>query len=41
MESAAETTILLVDINKDRLDAVYDLGTRYAKEGSLALVDLP
>jgi len=32
MESAPGTTISLVDINKGRLDAVYDLGTRYAKE---------
>ncbi len=32
MESAPGSTISLVDINKGRLDAVHDLGTRYAKE---------
>jgi alpha-galactosidase len=32
MESAPGATISLVDINKNRLDAVHDLGTRYAKE---------
>jgi alpha-galactosidase len=32
MESAPGATISLVDINRERLDAVYDLGTRYARE---------
>ena len=32
MKSAPGSTISLVDINQGRLDAVYDLATRYAKE---------
>jgi alpha-galactosidase len=32
MKSAPGSTFSLVDINKERLDAVYDLATRYANE---------
>ncbi len=32
MNSASGSTFTLVDINKERLDAVYDLGSRYIKD---------